>query len=438
VGEHWREEYARKLTTPAEAVRRITPGQRIAIPVGATPVALAEALAERADELADVEIVHCASAADYPWFEPAWRGPFRVTHEHYAAPVARRQLAARDADYVPLLFSRRFRADEEGRSDEEGRPTDVVFLEVSPPDDHGYCYIGSHWTQKGYAERARVVLGEVNPFVPRCYGDTAIHVSAFDAFVEFEGVRPRLREADLNEQTRVIAGYVGTLVRDGDTLQIGAGNTSRGIAFCGVFDDRIDLGWHSEATPSAVVHLIEAGIINGRRKTLNAGKAVSCAFYGGPEEMSIVDRNPRFEVQSCAYVHDVRTIAAHDNLVAINNALAVDVTGQIAADSIGHRLVGGTGGQLEFAMGAAFSRGGRFITVLPSTTGDGRSRIVVGLEPGTVVTVPRNLADIVVTEYGIARLWGKSVRERAEELISIAHPEHRVTLREHVRRLFYP
>ncbi|MFQ5825935.1 MAG: acetyl-CoA hydrolase/transferase family protein, partial [Dehalococcoidia bacterium] len=326
---------------------------------------------------------------------------------------------------------------------------DVLLTVVSPPDEHGFCsFGGSLWNKKAQVRGAGRVLAEVNKNLIRTYGDNFIHVSEIDYFVERvptgrppggTNLRGRAGEG-LGEVEKSIAENVGSLIRDGDTLQIGVGSASEAAARAGVFDAKHDLGWHSENTPRGIIRLVREGVISGRRKTLHPGKAVATAIVGDTrEELAFVDGNPLFELYSADYVLDARVIAAHDNMVAINGAIAVDLTGQIAAESIGPRLVSAVGGQLTFVIGAHLSRGGRAITVLPSTAGEGRvSRLVPRLEEGTVVSIPRSLADVVVTEYGVAQLRGKSQRQRALELISIAHPDFRAQLRRDAERLFWP
>ena len=238
---------------------------------------------------------------------------------------------------------------------------------------------------------------------------------------------------------QAIAGYVAEVVRDGDTLQIGGGSTSFGVVYCQPFKDKKDLGWHAEITPSPVVQLVRDGVISGRRKSIDRGKAVSCGIVGDEEDWAYLQDNPAFDLRGCSYVLDPRNIAANDNVVAINAALMVDLTGQIASESIGPAMLSGSGGLLEVVIGVLWSRGGRSITVLPSTNDEGRSSRIVPLLPeGTVVSVPRLLADIVVTEHGVARLLGKTMRERAEELVAVAHPDFRAELKTATQRLLYP
>jgi 4-hydroxybutyrate CoA-transferase len=450
------EEYRRRLTTPEEAVRRVRSGQRVIVPIGCNPLLLADALAARAGEIEDVEIDHCAVQADYVWLHTRLPA-FRVVHEHFASPSVRAEMLLGQHDYVPVPMSRRFKAADEARTPGEQRRPDVVLLVVAPPDEEGFVNLGNNvWNTKRYVEEASLVLAEVSERVPRCFGDTRLHVTAIDALVESRSPPMATGTTRLTAERRAIAEHVASLIRDGDTLQIGVGKASTAIAFAGVLDERVDLGWHSEASPGAIVDLVRRGVITGRRKALHPGKAVATSFAVRDEDLPYIDGNPAFELHSCDHVHDPRTIASIDNLVAINSAVAIDLSGQVSSESIGDRTITGTGGQLEFAIGACWSRGGRSITVLPSTAllrGDGGvgdagdddgpsvgrrpvSRIVPRLPAGAAVTVPRLLTDIVVTEQGIARLLGKSLRERAAELIAVAHPDFRADLRRAASRLF--
>ncbi|MFQ5874554.1 MAG: acetyl-CoA hydrolase/transferase family protein, partial [Dehalococcoidia bacterium] len=243
------------------------------------------------------------------------------------------------------------------------------------------------------------------------------------------------------EEVIRIAQCVAELVRDGDTLQIGMGTPGQLLAVLGAFDDKRDLGWHSEMGAPGIISLIKRGVITGARKTFHTGKAIFTALSGArPSELKFAHNNPMIEQLDAEYVANVRHIAANDNMVSLNNAVSVDLSGQINAETVfGHRLVSGTGGQLDFQMGAVLSKGGRAITLLRSTAmGGAVSRVVSQMEEGAVVTVPRTFADTVVTEYGVARLLGKSIRERARELINVAHPDFRSDLKKAAQRLFYP
>ena len=438
----WHEEYRRKLVSPEEAVKVVRSGDRVAFSnLGLEPLALGLALAARKDELKGVKVLVPSPGRDFGWYDPGWEESFEII-VGYILPIVRDMAAERRCDYSvsSLVFT---------HDSEERVGADVLLTELSPPDAHGYCSFGaSLWHKKTDVKNAKVVLAEVNKSLIRTYGDNFVHVSEIDYFVEHTptGKTPGStdllgrREIGPDETEKRIAELVSALIKDGDTLQIGVGGTSEFLAQLGTFDNKVDLGWHSETTPRGIIPLVREGVINGKRKTIHTGKVVATAIGGGTkEDMDFVDENPMFELYSADYVLDPRTISAHDNMVALNNAIAVDLTGQIAAESLGSRMVSGAGGQTTFAIGARLSRGGRSITALRSTATGGKvSRIVPHFEPGTIITVPRNISDIVVTEYGIARLRGKTQRERADELIAVAHPDFRAKLRKKAERLFWP
>jgi 4-hydroxybutyrate CoA-transferase len=298
-------------------------------------------------------------------------------------------------------------------------------------------------------ENAKVIIAEINENLIRTYGDNYVHISEIDYFVQHEssGAAPpgsgslagrALREPE--EYLKKIAGHVGSLIKDGDTLQIGVGRSTEPLIKLGILNGKSDIGWHSEATPPGIISLIREGIVNGKRKTLHTGKAIVTSIGGSSkEEMQWVSNNPLVWLVDVSYLEDIRIIAAHDNYVAINNALAIDLTGQITAENLGTRWLSVAGGQIPFVIGTWLSKGGRSITVLPSTAQGGKvSRIMPFLPEGTTVTVQRNCADYIVTEYGIAHLKGKTLRQRAEALIEIAHPDFRPELQKAAHKLLYP
>ncbi len=440
----WQETYRRRLVPAEEALKSIRPKDRVVIPIGCNPQLLGDTLAGRMDELEGVEVAHTAAGWPYLWLQPGLEGPLTVVHEHWASPLSGEAMKGRRHDFLPSPFSLRFKGAEECRTLPESRSPDVVLVQVTPPDENGMVNLGPHvWNQKEYIARARCAVAEVSRSIPRCCGETTLPVDAFSHFVEYDSPSLSARHIRPGPVVRSIAWYVAELVRDGDTLQIGGGATSFGVVYCQPFDDKEDLGWHSEITPSPVARYVRDGVISGRRKSVDQGKAVSCGIVGDEEDWAYLEDNPAFDLRGCSYVLDPRNIAANDNMLAVNAALMVDLTGQIASESIGPAMVSGTGGLLEVVTGALWSRGGRSITVLPSTTpsandGGAASRIVPLLPEGTVVSVPRLLADIVVTEHGVARLLGKTMRERAEELTAVAHPDFRAGLKKAARRLLYP
>ncbi|MFH1651286.1 MAG: acetyl-CoA hydrolase/transferase C-terminal domain-containing protein [Chloroflexota bacterium] len=437
----WQEEYQRKLVSAEDAVSHIKSGDRVAFAYGLEPNDLALALLGRAGDLKDLHIYVPAPGRDMPWYEPGWEETFQVS-VGFVLPVARKMIEEKRGDYMVsgLLWA---------EDPAVREPVDVLLIYLGTPDEHGYCSFGaSLWDKKEAVRQAKLVLAETSPDLIRTYGENHVHVSEIDYFVEHTptGRAPGTtdilgrRTAGAGPVEKAIAEHVASIIRDGDTIEVGVGGAAEWLTQLDVLESKHDLGVHSENLPRGIASLVMKGVITGSRKTIHPGKVVSTACGGGSkEEMDFINMNPIFELYSSHYVLDSRTIAANDNMVAVNAALGVDLTGQVAAESVGGTMVSGTGGQLAFATGAALSRGGRSITVLPATARHGEiSRIVPQFSPGTVITVPRTLADIVVTEYGIARLKGKTQRRRAEELMAIAHPDFRAELRRECQRLFYP
>jgi 4-hydroxybutyrate CoA-transferase len=439
----WQEDYQKKLVTPEEAVSHIKSGDRVCFTQGNEPQALGLALAGRLGEVENVLLSLRTPGRDFGWYDPVFEMSFKI-EVGFPLPIVRQIIAERRCDLaiggLGFVFI-----------DEDRGPADVVMVELSPPDDHGYCSFGaSVWTKKSEIRRAKIVMAEVNKNLIRTYGDNFIHVDEIDYFVEHtpSGKQPGgtdllgRKNVEAGEAEKKIAAYVAELIKDGDCLQVGVGSTSEWCCTLGTFESYKDLGWHSETTPRGIIPLIRRGIINSSRKNFKTGVAVATACGGGTkEDMDFVTMNPCFELHSAEWALDVRNISANDNMVAINSAVSVDFAGQIAAESIGPRVISGAGGQTSFAIGAFISKGGRFITVMPSTVGSGekrRSRIAPMLAEGTVVTVPRTISDYVITEFGITRLKGKTQRERALGLISIAHPDFRDQLKKEAEKLYWP
>ena len=435
----WQADYERRFVSADEAVKQVKSGDRVVFTTGREPQQLGLALAARREELRRVRIHVHTPGHDFGWYDEGWEDAFEVTVGYvFPQGVAREALDSKRVNQnVWSIYMGAI----------ELEPIDVLLTEVSPPDKHGYCSFGaSVWNKAEQIASSRLVIAEVNQHLIRTFGDNRIHYSEIDYFVEHvsSGRRPGGRDLlgrdpTPTEEQIQIARHLASLIHDGDTIQIGVGRGTEPLPRLGFLDDKNDLGWHSEVTPPGIIDLVRRGIMTGKRKTLDRGKAVACAIGSGtPDDLAYVDMNPKFELRSQLYVNDPRVIAAQDNQVAINNAIAIDLTGQIASESIGPRMWSGAGGQPPFAMGAFLAKNGRSITVLPATAQGGKvSRIVAQHPAGTVITVPRTVADIVVTEYGIARLRGAGVRQRAEQLIAIAHPAFRDQLREEARRLYH-
>ena len=435
---NWREEYEKKITTPEEAMKVVEKGSSVTFAYGSEPLALGTALVNRGLEVGEVNVFVPAPGRDFVWYDPGWEETFRV-NVGCVLPICREMIAERRGDY--LVSSLHW-------SVQTGlRKSDVILIQVSPPDDHGFCSFGaSLWNQKVALRDSKVVLAEVNKNLIRTYGDNFVHVSEIDYFVEHTPTGKVAGSTDMlgrkttgpGAREKKITEYVSSLIRDGDVVELGAGGAAEHLFTLGAFEGKNDIGVHSENLPPGIVSLVRRGIVNNETKNIHRGKVVSTACGGSSkEDMDFINMNPLFELYSSYYVLDPGTIASNDNVLAINSALTVDLTGQIAAESLGSTMISTTGGQLAFAIGASMSKGGRSIVTLHSTVKDDTvSCIVPALSSGTVVTVPRVLADIVVTEYGIAYLRGKTQRERAQELISVAHPDFRAQLNKEARKLF--
>ena len=437
----WREEYKRKLISAEQAANMVKSGDRLVFAAGREAFSIGLAVAARKDELKNISVYAPSPGYDFGWYDPGWQDSFDVA---IGLPTITCQDAV-DARLVDVAIGTLIPF-EEGP---DAPKADVLLTEVSPLDEHGFCSFGaSLWNKHKQVHEAKVTIAEVNNNLIRTYGDNHIHFSEIDYFVEHvsQGGAPGMgtlggrTPKEPEPYQKKIAQNVASLIRDGDTIQIGIGRTTEPLVKLGIFSGRRDLGWHSEATPPGVISLVREGVINGSRKTLHPGKVVITSIGGSSrEEMEWVNMNPLFMLVDVAYLEDIRVIAAHDNFVAINNALMIDLSGQIGAETLGTRIMSQAGGQIPFVFGATLSKGGRAITCLPSTAQGGKvSRIVPTLPQGTVVTIQRNLADLIVTEYGVARLKGKTLRQRAQELINIAHPDFREELKREAARLYWP
>jgi 4-hydroxybutyrate CoA-transferase len=432
----WRARLGEKLVSREDAISRVQPGATVAVaPFQGTPYGLCEELADRLGSVAGVDIYH--PVALFPWFEAA-KGDFGL-HTWFAQPGERDRVNRGGVDYLP------FARWEAGLvPDAYAESPDFYLLAVSPPDRHGFCSFGPGvWFSLTMIRNSRTVIAEVHEDFIRTGGRNSVHISQIDFFTEPHGRPRRVALSRRKDEETPIVEVACTLVaseliRDGDTLQIGVGTVSAALA--PYLSSKNDLGVHTELITGGIAKLVEDGVITGRRKTYHPGKVVGSALAAMPRvERAQIDRNPAYELYEFSYVDDVRIIMRHDNMVAVNNAILVDLTGQIAAEGVGTNIWAGVGGQTAFAIGAAYSRGGRSIIVLPSShdlDGSHVSRIVPTLPEGTLVTVPRTFVDNVVTEHGIATLRGKTVRERVSELIAVAHPDFRGELRREAKRAY--
>jgi len=419
----WQIEYKKKLRTPDEALRCVQSGMRVYIQPGcAEPETLVEALIRRAPFVEDVEIVHMMTLGAAPYVAPDMAGHFRHNAVFIGANV-REAINDGRADYTPIYLSEIEELFESG-----AMPLDVALIEVSPPDSHGFCSFGVGVdTTLTAAKVARYVVAQVNDQMPRTYGDSFIHVGELDAVVESSRPLCALKHPEPSDLQIAIARHVAGLIEDGSVLQTGIGGIPDAVL--PLLMDRRDLGVHSELVSDGAIPLIEAGVINGARKNFKPRKIILGFVLGTKRMFDFVDNNPIFEFHPTAYTNDPLFIARNDNMVAINSALQVDLTGQVCSDSIGTHFYSGIGGQVDFLRGASRSKGGKPIIALPSTAKNGAiSRISPMLDPGAGVVTSRGLIRYVVTEYGVAYLHGKSIRERAKALIEIAHPKFREEL----------
>jgi len=438
----WKEEFKLKIISDEQAASLVKDGDFISIPMGREPTTICYALSARVGELKGVKICPAMQAREFIWYEPGWEDSFLV-EAIYVMPTLYRLFDERRADHlVPDILMRR-----DFNIDGIGQELDVLLITVSPPDKHGYCsFGGSVWFKKEEIRQAKVTIAEINPYQIRTFGRNFIHVSEIDYFVEHISLDTPPATRDMtgrivdgpDEASKTIAEHVSNLIKDGDVIMVGVGGSTEFLWDLGAFEGRSDLGIHTEIISPGLIKGVKAGIFTGAHKNIHKGVAVGTAVGGGREEYAYVDSNPQFKLYEAEYILDPRTIAAHDNMVSFGSAFAIDLTGQAIADSLGFTMHAGTGGQASFAIGSGLSKGGRYILALSSTTSKGISRIVSAFDPGTVVSIPRWLTDYVVTEYGIAHLKGKSQRQRALELISIAHPDFRDKLEKEARKHFWP
>ena len=420
----WPEEYLDKLTTAEEALKSVTSGSRVYIGGGCgEPLELAQHLVGKHAELRDVDIVHILTSGHAAYAAPGMEELFHVNALFIGSNV-REAVQAGRADFTPVFLHEIPRFFREGYL-----PIDVALISVSPPDEHGYCSFGVEvGVTKPAVENACVVIAEINPNMPRVWGQSFIHLSQITHCVPVDYPLPTAPQGSPNAIHDEIGRQIAGLINDGDTLQLGIGAIPDAVLRS--LGDKKDLGVHSEMVSDGIIDLVKRGIITGRRKNFLPGKIVAAFMLGTERLYNFAHDNPMIEMRPVDFTNDPFTISRNDNMVAINSAIQIDLTGQVCADSIGCKFYSGVGGQADFIRGAAHSKGGKPIIAIPSTALKGTmSRIVPMLDPGAGVTTSRNDVHYVVTEYGVAQLFGKSMRQRAEALISIAHPDFRQELR---------
>ncbi len=424
--------YQSRVLTAEEAVRKIKSGDRVFLTGNcSTPQTILAALVDYAPNLHDVEICQALSVGPADYVAPEMEGHLRVNTMFISSNI-RKAVQEGRADFTPVLLSEFTLLFKKGYL-----PLDVALIHVSPPDHYGFCSFGVEvGLTKTPAESAKTIIAEVNQQMPRTLGDSFIHISKIHYIVPVDYPLPEMAMGGEgpSEIIETIAGYIAELIPDGATMQMGIGAIPDAVLK--YLYDKKDLGVHTELFSDGVIDLVEAGVITNARKTLHPGKIIAGFILGTQRLYKWVDDNPLIELHPTEYVNDPFVIAQNYRQVAINSAIEVDLTGQVCADSIGPKLYSGVGGQLDFIYGASRSNGGVPIIALPSTAKQ-YSRIVAMLKPGAGVVTTRNHVRYVVTEYGVADLYGKTIRQRAKALINIAHPQFRDELTRQAKELNY-
>ncbi len=408
-----------KAVSAEDAVKVIKSNNRVYIQAAAAaPQVLVKAMSARHEELRNVEICQLHTEGEAPYANPEFKDSFHV-NSFFIGKNVRHTLKAGNGSYtpvflseVPLLFKRNI------------VDLDVVLIHVSIPDKHGYCSLGvSVEATLAAIDNANYVIAQVNKQMPRTHGDGIIHISEIDLFVECDEPLPVHLMPEPTETESKIGDYVASLIEDKSTLQMGIGTIPNAVL--SRLTNHKDLGLHTEMFSDGVIDLILKDVINSNYKGVNKGRALATFLMGSKRLYDYVDDNPFVEMRESDYVNDVSIIKQNPRMVSINSAIEVDLTGQVCADSIGTRLYSGVGGQMDFIRGASLSEGGKAIIALPSVTKNGISRIVPSLKPGAGVVTTRAHVHYIITEYGIANLYGKTIKERVKALVNIAHPDHR-------------
>jgi 4-hydroxybutyrate CoA-transferase len=429
--------YQSRIVTAAEAVKKIQPGNRVFLTGNcSTPKYLLSELVNYAPNLQDVEICQALTVGPADYVAAEMEGHLRVNTMFISANI-RKAVQEGRVDFTPVLLSEfplLFK--------HKHLPIDVALVHVSPPDEHGFCTFGiENGLTKSPAESSKIIIAEVNQQMPRTLGDSFIHVSRLNYLIPVDYPLAEMLMAGEGPDpvTEKIAGYIADLIPDGATMQMGIGAIPDAVLK--YLLDKKDLGVHSELFSDGVIDLVEAGVLTNARKTLHTGKIIAGFIIGSRRLYQWADDNPIIELHPTEYVNDPFVIAQNERQVAINSAIEVDITGQVCADSIGPKLYSGVGGQMDFIYGASRSKGGVPVIALPSTAtlrdGSMISRIVAMLNRGAGVVTSRNHVRYVVTEFGVAELYGKSIRQRAQALINIAHPDFREELSRQAHELKY-
>lgn len=428
----WTKQYREKVVGAKDAVKAVKSGDRVFLTGNCSvPKKILSALVDRASELEDIEINQALTIGSADYVSPEMEGHLRV-NTMFISHNTRQAVQEGRADFTPVLLSEfplLFK--------ENHLPVNAAFVHLSPPDQHGYCSFGVEvGLSKSAAESAEIIIAEVNEKMPRTLGDSFIHVNALDYIVPVSYQLPELAMGggEPSETVQQIAGYIAELIPDQATMQLGIGAIPDAVL--DYLSEKKDLGIHTELFSDGVIDLVESGVITNAKKTLHPGKIIAGFILGTERLYQWVHNNPLIEFHRTEYVNDPFVIAQNERMVAINSAIEIDLTGQVCADSIGTKLYSGVGGQLDFIYGASRSKGGVPIIALPSKAKD-FSRIVTTLKKGAGVVTSRNHVHYVVTEYGVADLYGKTIRERAKALIGIAHPQFREQLTREASELNY-
>lgn len=428
----WNSIYTSRVVSPEAAVRNIKSNQRVFLTGNCSvPQKILAALVEYAPNLQNVEICQALTVGSADYVAPEMEGHLRVNTMFISANT-RKAVQEGRADFTPVLLSEYTLLFKKGYL-----PLDVALVHVSPPDEHGFCSLGVEvGLTKSPAESAKMIIAEVNQQMPRTLGDSFIHVSKLSHIVPVDYPLPELPMGDEgpSEVVENIAQYIASLIPDGATMQMGIGAIPDAVLKY-LFEKK-DLGIHTELFSDGIIDLVDAGVLTNARKTLHPGKIIAGFILGTNRLYKWIDDNPIIEFHPTEYVNDPFVIAQNERMVAINSAIEVDLTGQICADSIGYKLYSGVGGQLDFIYGASRSKNGVPIIALPSTAKN-YSRIVATLKPGAGVVTTRNHVRYIVTEYGIADLYGKTIKQRAQSLINIAAPQFRDELTFQAKEMHY-
>ena len=427
----WKETYKSRITTAEKAIKAIKDNDYVVFSETAgIPQMIAKTLADHRDDYHNVHIYHMLTLGDAPYLKPECYGHFHhITN--FVGGNSRQALLDQKADFIPCYFK------DVPAMLGEAFPVDVAVVSVSNPDAEGYCSFGvSCDYAKAATQKAKTVIAEINEMTPHTFGvQNKIHVSEIDYIVPCAYNLPEIPNPTIGEVEKNIGKHCASLIKDGATLQLGIGAIPDAVLM--FLGDKRDLGIHTEMFSDGVVDLVEEGVINNAKKTLHRGKFVSTFIMGTRKVYNFIDNNPNVCLYPVDYVNDPWVIGQNDNMVSINSCIEVDLMGQVASETLGLKQFSGTGGQVDFVRGAALSKGGISIMAMPSTAAKGKaSRIVPLLTEGAAVTTPRNDVDYIVTEYGIAKMKGKTLRERAQNLIAIAHPDFRAGLEEAFEKRF--